>query len=365
MNNLDKQYKNILKEIIYNGSIKKNEPEDETFSIFGKQIIHDMQDGFPLLTTKKINFQETLIAVLWFLRGESNVSFLIENECTLWNKQLYDNYLEKIKYLPTQITAEPDEINLEKFITKLKKDKIFNELFGDLGPIYPKQWRKWNKYIVSQRINEKNETEFLENNYELKEIDQIFDLIKKLRLSPDDKIIMVNSWNLSDLDEMIYPIYHYNFQVYSRELNLDERIKLYKKQNDIFDSENTQEINHDFLNEKNIHERELSLFWNVNSINVFSELPQNISTYGFLLSILAEATGMIPGKLIGNFGDMYLQNKDVEEAKNEIDKQTHDLCELKIDSEEWDYYFDDIDELNTFINSIEVNHFEIKNYLHN
>lgn len=365
MNNLDKQYKDILSEIIHKGSIKKNDSDDETFSIFGKQIIHNMEDGFPLLTTKKINFKDSLIELLWFMRGESNINYLIENKCTLWDEKLFNNYLEKIKDLPIEFTSESKEITLEGFLVKLKNDEIFNQIFGDLGPIYSKQWRKWNKYSITQTIVNKNGIDTLQDNFELKQIDQLFDLITKLRLSTDEKINMVNSWNVGDLEDMIYPINHYNFQVYSRKLNLDERIKLYKKQNDIFDSENTKEINHDFLNEKNIHERELSLLWNVNSINVFSELPHNISIYGFLLSILAEATGMIPGKLIGNFGIMYLQNKDVEEAKNEIDKQTHDLCELKIDSEEWDYYFDDIDELNTFINSIEVNHFEIKNYLHN
>ena len=156
MNKLDKQYTDLLQDIIDNGITKQDRTGTGTVSVFGRQIRHKMSEGFPLLTTKKMAWNTMVVELLWFLRGDTNIKFLVDNGCNIWNGDAYKNYLVKTK---NQI-EDPNDLNWDlsspkdpkitqltqkQFINKIKTDDEFAKKWGELGSIYGKQWRKWTK----------------------------------------------------------------------------------------------------------------------------------------------------------------------------------------------------------------------------
>ena len=253
MNNLDKKYQQLLSDIIEFGVEKKDRTGTGTISEFGHQIRHKMSEGFPLLTTKKMAWKQIVSELLWFLTGQTNIEFLHK-----YNNHIWDGDYEK--------SGRTD---------------------GDLGPIYGKQWRKWDS--TDGRI------------------DQIDILVKELKTNPDSRRLMVSAWNVSDLDKMVLPPCHYGFQVYTRPTTREEKIVNPGKY------------------------RAISLMWNQRSVDTFLGLPFNISSYGLLLHILANECDMIPDELIGNFGDTHLYLNHIEQAKEQINRTSYELPTLKTD----------------------------------
>jgi thymidylate synthase len=241
-NQLDKQYKQLLQTILDYGIEKKDRTGTGTKSIFGYTIRHNMKDGFPALTTKKLAWKQVTSELLWFLTGQTNIAFLHKH-----NNHIWDGDYEK--------SGRTD---------------------GDLGPIYGKQWRKWDG---------KNGR-----------IDQIDDLVKELKNNPDSRRLMVSAWNVGELDQMVLPPCHYGFQVWTREEN---------------------------------GQRYISLMWNQRSVDTFLGLPFNIASYGLLLHIIANEVDMIPDELIGNLGDTHLYLNHIEQAKEQISRDSFDLPTLK------------------------------------
>jgi len=187
MNNLDKQYTDLLQDILNNGIIKQDRTGTGTLSVFGRQIRHKMSDGFPLLTTKKMAWKTMVTELLWFLRGDTNIKFLHDNNCHIW-----DGDYNK--------SGRTD---------------------GDLGPIYGKQWRNWKGKLV-----DKSEEFNAHTAWVPEQIDQIANLINDLKTNPDSRRLMVSAWNVSELDQMVLPPCHYGFQVYTREENGQRYISL-------------------------------------------------------------------------------------------------------------------------------------------
>jgi thymidylate synthase len=187
MNNLDKTYTTLLQDILDNGVEKKDRTGTGTISVFGRQIRHNMKEGFPLLTTKKMAWKSIVTELLWFLRGDTNIKYLIDNDCHIWDGDAYKNYAK----LLTRDFQGP-HYNQKQFIDLIKSNPAFAKDFGDLGPIYGKQWRSWTKF----------EDESIEHNewYKSSEsIDQIANLINELKTNPDSRRLMVNAWNVADL----------------------------------------------------------------------------------------------------------------------------------------------------------------------
>ena len=244
-NQLDKKYQQLLSDIIAFGVEKKDRTGTGTISEFGHQIRHKMSEGFPLLTTKKMAWKQIVSELLWFLTGQTNIAFLHKH-----NNHIWDGDYEK--------SGRTD---------------------GDLGPIYGKQWRKWDG---------KNGR-----------IDQIDDLVKELKTNPDSRRLMVSAWNVGELNEMVLPPCHYGFQVWTREEN---------------------------------GQRYISLMWNQRSVDTFLGLPFNIASYGLLLHIIANEVNMIPDELIGNLGDVHLYSNHIEQAKEQISREPFDLPQLKTDA---------------------------------
>jgi thymidylate synthase len=353
MNNIDKQYQKLLQDIIDNGVEKKDRTGTGTISVFGRQIRHKMSEGFPLLTTKKMAWKTMVTELLWFLRGDTNIKFLVDNGCHIWDGDAYKNYLKNHKdkligctiVLSNGVSAEiiaqhnvnrnvlitdkgriniegddtikilNDTLTQEEFINKIKTDDEFANRWGELGPIYGSQWRDWG-----------SEVEFGQGESVLYGgVDQITNLINDLKTNPDSRRLMVNAWNVGELDQMVLPPCHYGFQVYTRELSLEERLDLAAKTYDVFDPLDfgiPAKVDHDEINKMYpIPKRAISLMWNQRSVDTFLGLPFNIASYGLLLEIIAKVVNMVPDELIGNLGDVHLYSNHIEQAKEQIGRR--------------------------------------------
>jgi len=318
MNNIDRQYKEILEHILHFGIDKKDRTGTGTKSIFGWQIRHNMKEGFPLLTTKKMAWKTMVTELLWFLRGDTNIKFLLDYDCHIWDGDAYKNYC---KWYDSLINAElPQKYTKEKFINKIKIDNEFAKQWGELGPIYGAQWRNWLNIL--NEINKGG-------------IDQIQNLINELKKNPDSRRLMVSAWNVSELNQMVLPPCHYGFQVYTRKTTREEKIVNPGKY------------------------RAISLMWNQRSVDTFLGLPFNIASYALLLEIIAEAVDMIPDELIANLGDVHLYNNHIEQAKEQITRTPFELPKLIINNEFWNHEYKTID---GWVNSMEISDFTLENY---
>jgi thymidylate synthase len=317
MNNLDKQYQELLQTIIDFGVEKKDRTGTGTKSIFGYTIRHKMSNGFPLLTTKKMAWKTMVTELLWFLRGDTNIKFLVNNSCNIWNGDAYMNYVTK---LSNEHSKYYEPMEMQEFIERIKTNSDFALRYGELGPIYGAQWRSW---------------EGLNSN-----TDQIQNLINELKTNPDSRRLMVSAWNVGELDQMVLPPCHYGFQVYTRELSLNERGELFRKTypnksvddfkpNGMEIQSMTHQLDTRYTN-ANIPTRAISLMWNQRSVDTFLGLPFNIASYGLLLEIIAKEVNMISDELIGSLGDTHLYLNHIEQAKEQIGRTPFELPKLNI-----------------------------------
>jgi thymidylate synthase len=348
MNNLDKQYQDLLKSILDYGVEKKDRTGTGTKSIFGYTIRHKMSDGFPLLTTKKMAWKTMVTELLWFLRGDTNIKYLVDNDCHIWDGDAFKYYTKKVNeiidgYKCGDIMGMQDHIEklfsdsdkltpltMDEFINKIKTDDEFAKQWGELGPIYGKQWRSWE--VDTSYLGDGEWTAG-------KDIDQIANLINDLKTNPDSRRLMVNAWNVGEIDQMTLPPCHYGFQVYTRELSRAERVDYY---NSKFENkievpfikvnlgdaiENTIDT---ALTQANIPIRAISLMWNQRSVDTFLGLPFNIASYGLLLMMIADEVGMVPDELIGNLGDTHIYLNHIEQAKEQIGRKPMDLPTVQV-----------------------------------
>ena len=308
MNNLDKQYTDLLQDILDNG-VTKETRNGGTLSVFGRQIRHKMSDGFPLLTTKKMPFKTITTELLWFLRGDSDIRFLWENNCKIWDGDWEKNYK----------TTCSEPYTIEEVKQKVKDgNHSFHDSMFDMGPIYGKQWRK----VIEMGWHKEGETG-------IRYIDQIANLINDLKTNPDSRRLMVNAWNVGELDQMVLPPCHYGFQIYTRELDQTERVPLMDKKLGV--TENLPPYyTEDEMIKHHIPKRAISLMWNQRSADTFLGLPFNIASYGLLLEIIAKSVNMVPDELIGNLGDTHIYLNHIEQAKEQIGREPYDLPKVSV-----------------------------------
>ncbi len=344
---IEGQYLILLKDLLESGVHKKDRTGTGTISLFGRQIRHNMSEGFPLLTTKKMYFKGIVTELLWFLRGDTNIKYLLDNNCHIWDGDAYKNYCKS--------NSNPE--SMMKFIDTIKNDSLRAKTWGELGPIYGKQWRDWKGFKQGLFADFENGT----HDDEKQGIDQIQNLINDLKTNPDSRRLMVTAWNVADVNNgsMVLPPCHYGFQVYTRELSRDERIQIYVNQymGGIGKPAGFEDAK---LTTRNIPTRSISLMWNQRSVDTFLGLPFNIASYALLLEILAKTVGMVPEELIGNLGDVHLYSNHVDQAKEQLTRQTLSLPNLV--HGKTDYFYKEMGKKLDLINHLDPIDFIIENY---
>jgi thymidylate synthase len=362
MNKIDKDYQNLLKDIMENG-VEKNTRNGKTLSVFGRYIRHNMKDGYPLLTTKKMHFKSIVTELMWFLNGKTDIRYLLENNCHIWDGDAYKNWCNQFEvdsnnfndeevakgysdqcwgypllentskeYKRGQINAylegKADKpffyLTQDEFINKINTDGVFAEKWSDFGPIYGKQWRSWDR--CCDLLCSKHQP-----------IDQIQNLINDLISNPDGRRLIVSAWNPSDLSDQLLPPCHNFFQLYTRELTYTERYKIWFGNNYETGLEYCEEVVPDFENEyyEPTPKRAISLMWNQRSVDTALGLPFNIASYALLLETIGKVVNMVPEELIGTLGDCHIYLNQIDGVKEQLTRDPFELPILNINTEFW------------------------------
>ncbi len=266
-------YHDLLQHILDHGTLKEDRTGTGTRSVFGYQFRCNLAAGFPLLTTKKVHWPSIVHELLWFIRGDTNLRYLVQNNVKIWNEWPFRHYLEE-KGLTERFPQHSPEwkAELERFINRIKEDGEFAEQWGELGPVYGRQWRNFNG------------------------VDQLAQVIADLRSKPDSRRHIVSAWNPADLPEMVkagLPPCHTLFQFYVAEGKLS--CQLYQRSGD-----------------------------------VFLGVPFNIASYALLTHLVARECGLGVGDFVHTLGDAHLYNNHVEQAREQLGRQPRPLPRLEI-----------------------------------
>ncbi len=279
------QYLNLLRDILENGVYKDDRTGTGTYSVFGRQMRYDLSEGFPLLTTKKVYLRSIIHELLWFLKGESNIKYLVDNDVHIWDDWPYRFYKT------TQDKHEKKPLSQQEFITKIKEDADFAKKWGELGPVYGVQWRHWKS---ASGI----------------EIDQIAELIHQIRTNPDSRRLLVSAWNVSDIEEMSksgLPPCHTLFQFYV--VNGHLSCQLYQR-----------------------------------SADTFLGVPFNIASYALLTLMVAQVTKLKPGEFVHTFGDAHIYKNHIDQVKEQLSRAPKSFPTMKINpnvNDIFSFTFDD------------------------
>ena len=268
-----KQYLDLLKLVKETGIKKEDRTGTGTISIFGHQMRFNLQDGFPLMTTKKVNLDSIIHELLWFIRGDTNIRYLVQNGVNIWNDWPFQSWLNETgqadKY--TMHSKEWKEM-MKAFVENIIRDEDFASQYGDLGPVYGKQWRDFEG------------------------VDQLEQVIEDIKNSPDSRRLIVSAWNPKDIPVMIksgLPPCHTLFQFYVSNGRLS--CQLYQR-----------------------------------SADVFLGVPYNISSYALLTLMIAKVTGLEPGEFVHSFGDTHIYLNHLEQVEEQLSRDPHSLPQLKI-----------------------------------
>jgi len=270
-----KQYLDLLKYVLKNGKIKDDRTNTGTISCFGYQMSFDLKKGFPLLTTKKVAYKAIIHELLWFISGDTNIKYLVDNDVKIWNDWPYMEFKNSSEY---------NNETMDEFIGKIRTDNDFAIKWGDLGPVYGKQWRDFNG------------------------VDQLKNIVNDIKTKPDSRRLIVNSWNAPELSKMALPPCHTMFQFYVNEGKLS--LQLYQR-----------------------------------SADVFLGVPFNIASYSLLLMIVAKVCNLKPDKFIHTFGDVHIYLNHIEQVKLQLTREPLKLCKIKFKKKNsiFDYKFEDFE----------------------
>lgn len=271
-----KAYHDLLQTILDSGNDRGDRTGTGTRSCFGLQFRHNLQEGFPLLTTKKLSFKNIAIELLWFLRGDTNIKYLLEDGCHIWTADAYRMYCRKVK--------EQDQVSAQDFEHGILNNPDFCRAHGDLGPVYGKQWRHWDGK-PQYKADNRSFTSAIH--------DQIRNLIAGIRKNPEGRRHIVTAWNPAEVDNMALPPCHCLFQCY-------------------------------------VHDNKLSTHLYQRSADYFLGVPYNIASYALLTHILAHQTGLGVGELIISFGDIHVYNNHKEQIAEQLTREPRSLPRLII-----------------------------------
>jgi len=274
-----RQYLDLLEYILTNGTEKPDRTGVGTISVFGYQMRFDMADGFPLLTTKKVHFKSVAHELLWFISGDTNIEYLVKHNVRIWNEWPYQHFKKSDDY---------DGESMKEFLGRIKTEQEFAKKYGDLGPVYGKQWRKFEgrKHIS----------------------DQLKEVVETIKKNPSSRRMIVSSWNPTEIRDMMLPPCHALFQFYVANNRLS--LQLYQR-----------------------------------SADVFLGVPFNIASYALLLHMVAAVTGYEPGEFIHTLGDTHIYNNHIEQVKTQLKREPFDLPILHLNDEKdtlFDFEYKDI-----------------------
>lgn len=322
-----KNYIELLKDIERNGTLKPSRAGN-TASVFGRQLRWNMQDGFPLMTLKKVSFHNIAHELLWFLGafdeewkrfGNTNIRYLVDHNVNIWNDDAYRGY---VQWVEKEYSHRPMELfSKEDFIEKIKEDEFFAERWGELGDSYGAQWRRWG-----ERGNEFSGKGYVQG------IDQIQQVIDNLKSNPLSRRHIVTAWNPSVVDSLTLPPCHYGFTLNVQPISERERMVLLtedlqerpREGTRVLEKLDSGEWTLDFLE---VEKYRLSLKWNQRSVDTPLGLPYNIASYGLLLHIIAHFTNMVPNDLVCSLEDVHYYTNQ-QKAVDEMISRENDLPPL-------------------------------------
>jgi len=267
-----KTYHQLLQHILDNGAVKEDRTGTGTRSVFGYQMRFDLNEGFPLLTTKKVHWKSVVHELLWFVRGDTNIRYLVQNGVRIWNEWPFQHYVEingLEEKLPKHSAAWKEA--MKKFVAKIKDDEAFANRWGTLGPVYGKQWRDFNG------------------------VDQLAEVIEAIKINPDSRRHIVTAWNPADIPEMAkagLPPCHTMFQFYVSGGKLS--CQLYQR-----------------------------------SADTFLGVPFNIASYALLVHLIARECGLGVGDFVHTFGDAHLYSNHLEQAKEQLSRKPGKLPSIR------------------------------------
>ncbi|MDP2677079.1 MAG: thymidylate synthase [bacterium] len=273
-------YLDLLRDIRDNGFEKEDRTGVGTKSVFGRQIRFNLQEGFPLLTTKKMPFRLVVEELLWLLRGETNIRSLVEQNVHIWDDWPFAVYKKSDTYRGESI---------QEFAEKIKTDTAFAATWGDLGPVYGKQWRAWPDPYG-------------------KPIDQLSGLIEHIKKNPDSRRLIVSAWNVAYIDKMSLPPCHCFFQFY-------------------------------------VAGGALSCHMYQRSADVFLGVPFNIASYALLTMMVAHVTGLTPHEFVHTFGDVHIYRNHIDQVNLQMKRQPKKLPNIVLNAgvgSIFDFTYDDI-----------------------
>ena len=291
-NSFDDEYHKLLRFLLNKGSIKDDRTGTGTISHFGYQMRFNLSEGFPLLTTKKVFMKSIVHELLWFIRGDTNIKYLVDNNVNIWNEWPFQNYLNKnnLEQKFPKYSAHWKE-ELQVFVNKIKQDSEFAQKWGELGPVYGKQWRNFGEF------------------------DQLDWVINEIKKNPTSRRLIVSAWNAPEVEEMAkagLPPCHTMFQFYIRDNKLS--CQLYQR-----------------------------------SADVFLGVPFNIASYALLTLMIAHVCGYEPGDFIHTFGDVHIYNNHIEQVKEQLSRESFSPPKIKLNrkvKDLFDFKFEDIELLN-------------------
>lgn len=317
MNNCDKKYLELVDDILTNGVRKDDRTGTGTYSVFGRQLRFNMQEGFPLMTTKKVHYKSVLAELLWFLEGGDNIRSLLQKGCTIWSEWPYARYC-KINLVDAE---EQKEFTIKEFEKVILADEEFAKRWGGLGPVYGSQWVNWNGEGVNQMKQ----------------------AIDDLLSNPDSRRIMVTAWNPSQLKNQLLPPCHYTFQFWTRLLTDKERQNIYLHRpvktwteqecadmalgpDDKFVGDG-----HAILDRFAVPRRGLSLLFHMRSVDTFLGMPFDIASFATLLHMVAQVVNMRPDELIMETGDTHIYTNHVEQMRLQMTREPMRLPTIRLD----------------------------------
>jgi thymidylate synthase len=272
-----RQYLELLEDIKKNGVRKPNRTGTDQIGVFGRQMRLDLSEGFPAMTTKKLFMRGIIHELIWFLKGSTNIKYLVDNDVHIWDEWPYRHYLmEQGGAVPASDSKEWQD-GIREFTDKIKADDAFAEKWGELGPVYGYQWRQWPTPGG-------------------KHIDQIARAIELIKNSPESRRIIVSAWNTADIDEMSkagIPPCHLLFQFY-------------------------------------VSNNKLSCQMYQRSADTFLGVPFNIASYSLLTLMMAQVTGLKPGDFVHTFGDTHLYVNHLDQVDEQLKRQPRPLPRMKI-----------------------------------